>query len=216
MSWLDAALAQVPAVAFAAAFELLGSPVTWLEIVAFALSVWMVVCNMRVKPLAWPLAILSSLLYGLLFAQSKLYGEAGLQLLFVAVSLWGWWQWLYGTQEASSRDGGVPLVVRHLDWPTRASVTALTFAAWPLLGLFLQRFTDSNVPYFDAFPTAFSVAGQWLLGRKYVENWPTWVLVNIVSVALFASKGLWLTVALYALFALMALVGWRTWARLAR
>ncbi len=72
------------------------------------------------------------------------------------------------------------------------------------------------MPYLDAFPTAFSITGQWLLGRKYVENWPTWVLVNVVSVALFAVKGLWLTVALYALFTVMALIGWRTWARLAR
>ena len=61
------------------AFFAWGSPVTWLEIVAFALAVWMVVCNMRVNPLAWPLAIASSLLYGVLFADSRLYGEAGLR-----------------------------------------------------------------------------------------------------------------------------------------
>ena len=195
----------------AAAFTLLGSPVTWLEIVAFVLSVWMVVCNMRVDPLAWPLAIVASLLYGLLFAASKLYGEAGLQIFFAVIAAWGWWQWRFGTQ-----DGGAPLVVRHLEWPARARLAALTLAAWPLLGLLLDHATDSDVPYFDAFPTAFSVAGQWLLGRKYVENWPTWVLVNVVSIGLFAVKGLWLTVALYALFAVMALAGWRAWARLAK
>jgi nicotinamide mononucleotide transporter len=195
----------------AAAFTLLGSPVSWLEIIAFVLSVWMVVCNMRVNPLAWPLAIVASLLYGLLFVHSRLYGEASLQILFVVVSVWGWWQWLRGTQ-----DGGAPLVVRHLAWPARATLAALAFTAWPLLGLFLDHATDSDVPYFDAFPTALSIAGQWLLGRKYVENWPTWVLVNVVSVGLFAAKGLWLTVVLYALFVLMALAGWRTWARLAR
>jgi nicotinamide mononucleotide transporter len=195
----------------AAAFTLLGSPVTWLEIAAFVLSVWMVVCNMRVNPLAWPLAIVASLLYGVLFAHSKLYGEAGLQVLFVVVAVWGWWQWLRGTQ-----DGGAPLVVRRLSGSARATTTALAFAAWPLLGVFLDHATDSDVPYFDAFPTALSIAGQWLLGRKYVENWPTWVVVNIVSVGLFAFKGLWLTVVLYALFTLMALAGWRAWARLAR
>ena len=195
----------------AAAFSLLGSPVTWLEIVAFGLSVWMVVCNMRVNPLAWPLAIAASLLYGVLFADSKLYGEAGLQVFFALVAAWGWWQWRFGTQ-----DGGTPLAVRHLAWPLRATLSALTLAAWPLLGLLLDRATDSDVPYLDAFPTAFSIAGQWLLGRKYVENWPTWVLVNLVSVALFASKGLWLTVVLYALFALMALAGWRAWSVMAR
>ena len=195
----------------AAAFTLLGSPVTWLEIVAFVLSVWMVVCNMRVDPLAWPLAIVASLLYGLLFAASKLYGEAGLQIFFAVIAAWGWWQWRFGTQ-----DGSAPLVVRHLEWPARARLAALTLAAWPLLGLLLDHATDSDVPYLDAFPTAFSVAGQWLLGRKYVENWPTWVLVNVVSIGLFAVKGLWLTVALYALFAVMALAGWRAWARLAK
>ena len=195
----------------AVAFTLLDSPVTWLEIVAFVLSVWMVVCNMRVDPLAWPLAILASLLYGLLFAGSRLYGEASLQVFFAVLAAWGWWQWKFGTQ-----DGGAPLVVRHLAWSTRAALSALSLAAWPLLGLLLDHATDSDVPYLDAFPTAFSITGQWLLGRKYVENWPTWVLVNVVSVGLFAVKGLWLTVALYALFTLMALAGWRAWSLLAR
>jgi len=71
------------------------------------------------------------------------------------------------------------------------------------------------VPYFDALPTVASVTGQILLGRKFVENWPVWVGVNVVSVALFASKGLWLTVLLYALFTVLSFVGWRAWRRLA-
>ena len=76
----------------AVAFDLLGSPVTWLEIGAFVLSLWMVLANMRVRLIAWPLAIISSLAYLLLFAHSRLYGEAGLQVLFVVVAAWGWWQ----------------------------------------------------------------------------------------------------------------------------
>lgn len=192
------------------AFSAWGSPVTWLEIVAFALAVWMVVCNMRVNPLAWPLAIASSLLYGVLFADSRLYGEAALQGLFIAVAGWGWHQWLRGTQA-----DGQALRVRWLAPRARWAVIAATLAAWPLLGLLLDRVTDTDVPYFDAFPTAGSVAGQWLLGRKYVENWPAWVVVNVVSVGLFAWKGLWLTVLLYALFTAMALAGWREWRRLA-
>ena len=70
--------------------------------------------------------------------------------------------------------------------------------AWPATALFLRRFTDTDVPWWDAFPTAASVVGQWLLGRKYVENWPVWIVVNVVGAALFAYKGLWLTVLLYA------------------
>ena len=69
------------------------------------------------------------------------------------------------------------------------------------------------MPWWDALPTAGSLAGQWLLGRKYVENWLAWVAVNIVSVGLFAYKGLWLTVLLYALFVALSLAGYRAWRR---
>jgi nicotinamide mononucleotide transporter len=190
----------------AGAFTLWGSPITWLEIVAFVLAVWMVVCNMRVNPLGWPLAITSSLLYFLLFWNSRLYGDASLQVFFALVAGWGWWQWLRGTDAQ-----GHVLQVRELPPQGRWKVLLAAVLAWPLLGLFLHRFTDTDVPWWDAFPTAFSIAGQWLLGRKYVENWPTWALVNVVSVALFAYKGLWLTVVLYALFAGMSVAGWKAW-----
>lgn len=194
----------------APAFTAWGSPVTWLECVAFVLALAMVAANMRVNPVAWPLAIASSLLYALLFADSRLYGEASLQIFFVGIAFWGWWQWLRGTGE-----GGAPLVVRHLSARPRWLAAAATLAAWPLLALLLQHTTDSDVPWFDALPTVASVTGQILLGRKFVENWPVWVGVNVVSVALFATKGLWLTVLLYALFTVLALVGWRAWRRLA-
>lgn len=194
----------------APAFTLWGSPVTWLELLACALSLWMVACNMRVNPLAWPLAMASSLLYALLFADSRLYGEASLQCYFIAVAGWGWWQWLRGTDAQ-----GAPLRVHTLTARQRWQVLGLTLAAWPLLGLLLARVTDTDVPYLDALPTVGSVAGQLLLGRKLVENWPVWVAVNVASVGLFAWKGLWLTVALYALFTLMALAGWRRWHHLA-
>ena len=87
--------------------------------------------------------------------------------------------------------------------------------AWPATGLFLRYCTDTDVPWWDAFPTAGSVIGQWLLGRKHVENWAVWVGVNVVSVALFAYKGLWLTVLLYSVFIALSLQGWRAWGRLA-
>jgi len=192
------------------AFTLWASPVTWLEIVAFVLSVWMVLCNLRVDPLGWPLAIAASLLYALLFADSKLYGEASLQIFFAVVALWGWWQWLRGTGA-----DGAKLRVHRLPARGRWVALAATFAAWPLLGLLLHRLTDSDVPFLDALPTVASVTGQVLLGRKLVENWPVWIAVNLVSIGLFAFKGLWLTVLLYAIFTGLAWIGWRAWQRMA-
>jgi nicotinamide mononucleotide transporter len=194
----------------APAFSLWGGPVTWLEMLAFVLSLAMVVCNIRVNLMAWPLAAAASLLYCLLFWDSRLYGEASLQIFFALVACWGLWQWLRG-----HGDDGQALRVRAFSRRGRVVLLLAVLAAWPLLGAWLGRYTDTDVPWWDALPTAGSVAGQWLLGRKYVENWPVWVAVNVVSVGLFAWKGLWLTVLLYALFTLMALWGWRAWRRLA-
>jgi len=206
---LDAILAAA-APLLAEAFTLWGSPVTVVEIVAFVLAVWMVVCNWRVNPLAWPLAIVSSLGYALLFAQYRLYGEASLQFVFVALALWGWWQWLRGHGD----DGGA-LRVHRLGPRGRWAALAATAVLWPAIALLLHHFTDSDIAWLDALPTAGSLVAQALLGRKLVENWPGWVAVNVVSVGLFAVKGLWLTVLLYALFTAMALAGWRTWSALA-
>ena len=191
------------------AFTLWGGPVTWLEIVAFVLSLAMVWANLRVNPIGWPLAIVSSLLYALLFADSKLYGEGTLQFVFIVLAAWGWWQWL----RAKAPNGGA-LAVRRMTPRSRLIAGAATLAAWPLLGLLLARTTDSDVPFFDALLTAASITGQILLGRKWIENWAVWLAVNVVSVGLFAYKGLWLTVVLYALFALLSVVGWRAWRKL--
>jgi nicotinamide mononucleotide transporter len=195
----------------ATAFTLAGTAVSWLEGLALVLAIGMVLCNLRVNPLGWPLAMASSALYAVLFLHSKLYGEAGLQLLFIALAAWGWWQWLRGTSEA-----GQPLQVRTLAAGPRLQALALTLAAWPLLGLLLQRLTDSDVPYLDALPTVGSITGQILLARKRVENWPVWLAVNLVSVVLFSVKGLWLTAVLYALFAGLSVAGWRAWTAMAR
>ena len=148
---------------------------------------------MRVNPLAWPLAIVSSLLYCALFADSRLYGEAGAaDLLRRRSRCWGWWQWLRGT-----RRDGAPLRVRALDraaarWP----LLAATGVAWPLLALLLAALhRHRRALVRRASDRRPACIGQCLLGRKFVENWPVWIAVNVVSVGLFAHKGLWLTVA---------------------
>lgn len=193
----------------APAFTAWDVQVTWIEILAFAVSLWMVGCEMRVRPLAWPLSMLASLLYALLFADSKLYGEASLQVFFVAMSLWGWWQWLRG------RDmDGRELIVHTLSRRSGTIAIALTLLAWPATAWLLIHYTDSNVPWLDALPTAGSVLGTWLLGRKFIENWWAWIAVNAVSVALFGYKRLWLTVILYALFTVLSIAGLGSWRRL--
>jgi nicotinamide mononucleotide transporter len=193
---------------FAEAFTLWGSPATWLEIAAVAIALAMVGCNIREIHWGWPLAIVSSLMYFALFWRTKLYGDASLQVFFVVVAFWGWYQWLRG-----HRADGTSLHVARLTRRGLVLTVAACALLWPATGLFLKTYTDTDVPWWDAFPTAVSLVGQFLLGRKYIENWAVWIAVNVVSVGLFAYKGLWLTVGLYSVFIALSVVGWRAWQR---
>lgn len=176
------------------------------EFAGFVLGLVMVVCSIRELHWSWPLAIISSLLYFFVFKESLLYGEAALQLVFVALAMWGWWQWL-----RTGDDAQPTLVIQRLSRRGWTGVAIASLTLWPALALLLRHFTDSDVAWGDALPTALSLVGQVLLGRKFIENWLVWLVVNVISVALFAYKGLWLTCLLYGLFALMSVWGWRAW-----
>jgi nicotinamide mononucleotide transporter len=188
------------------AFTLLGSPASWAELIGAMLGIAMVVCNIYQIHWGWPLAFASSALYFLVFWGSKLFGDASLQIFFAAMSLWGWAQWLRG-----ARGDGQVLRIQSLSRQVTIYLIAACALLWLATGLFLLKFTSTDVPWWDAFPTALSIVATVLLGRKYIENWPMWIAVNIVGIALFAYKGLWLTVGLYVVFAVMALLGWQAW-----
>ncbi|MBP6276110.1 MAG: nicotinamide mononucleotide transporter [Limnohabitans sp.] len=177
-----------------------------MEITGFALALVMVICSIKELHWSWPLAIVSSVLYFFVFKDSLLYGEAGLQLVFAALAFWGWWQWL-----RKGDDEQPALVIQRLSVRGWILVLISSAVLWPALALLLQHFTDSDVAWWDALPTTLSLVGQVLLGRKYIENWLVWLVVNAISVALFAHKDLWLTCVLYALFTGLSFWGWRTW-----
>lgn len=192
------------------------TPLTWLgltttplELVSFALAVLTVWLNIRQNHWAWLFSILSSLLYAAVFADARLYGDAGLQFVFVAVSVWGWSQWLRGGEDHR------PLQVSRLAARGWTAMAMSWLAGWLLLSWFLQRYTDTDVPHMDGFLTAGSLVGQFLLSRKKLENWLVWIAVDVLYVGLYLYKHLTLTAILYALFVFMAAAGWRSWRRAA-
>ncbi len=187
------------------AFTWLGAPVTWLEVVAFVLALANIACNVREIHWGWPLTLVASVLYAWLFYSFGLYGETGVNLFFAVTAMWGWWQWLRGMRETA------PLRIERLSRQGVVQVVWSWALLWALCGGLLQSVTDSTVPWADGFVTAGSVIGTVLLGRKYLENWPVWVVVNAASIGLFAYKGLHLTVVLYAIFLGLALWGWSGW-----
>jgi len=186
-------------------FALFGFSATLLEIVSFVLAVLTVWLNIRQRHWAWLFAILSSATYAAVFVQARLYGDAGLQGVFIAVSLWGWYQWLYGGS------GHAGVAISTLGPRGRLLALLAWLAGFVLLSAFLRRYTDTDVPYIDGFLTAGSLLGQFLLSRKKLENWHVWIVVDVLYVGLYLHKNLMLTALLYGLFVVLAMAGLRAW-----
>ena len=185
---------------------LFGFATTPLELISFVLAMLNVVLNIRQSHWAWLFAVISSAAYGLVFFNSKLYGDMGLQVVFIVVSLWGWHQWLGGADGAGLR-------VTRLDRRGWAVTGLAWLVGFFILSWFLRSFTDTDVPHADAFLTAGSLVGQVLLSRKKVENWHVWIVVDVLYVGLYLYKQLSLTALLYAVFVVMAGIGLRAWTR---
>jgi len=183
----------------------LGFSTTPLELVSFILSLITVALNIRQIHWAWLFSILSSALYAMVFFGVRLYGDMGLQFVFVLVSAWGWSQWLRGAS-----DGG-ELAVTRMNSVERRWAALMCISMFAILYLFLRFCTDTDVPAADGLLTAGSLLGQALLSRKKIENWTVWIIVDVLYVALYLYKDLMLTAILYAVFVFMAIHGARVW-----
>jgi nicotinamide mononucleotide transporter len=186
---------------------LLGLTTSALELISFVLSIITVVLNIRQNHWAWFFAIASSAMYGIVFFGARLYGDMGLQVVFVLVSMWGWYEWLYGGEQHKG------LSVTHSTKVGWFWGIAAWLAGFAILALFLAHFTNTDVPNIDGFLTAGSLLGQVLLSRKKVENWIVWIVVDILYVGLYVYKGLMLTAILYAVFVALAAIGLAAWYR---
>ena len=183
-----------------------------VEWAGFVLSLAMVYCNIKEIHWGWPLAIASSGLYGVVFWNTQLYGEASLQVMFILIALWGWHQWHKGTQSTPPDiQTAPPLKISQLNTNEFKQTAATTLLAWPVMAYFLNRYTDSDVAIWDALVTSLSLLGQYLLAKKKIENWWVWMVVNIITVGLMLLKSLWLTALLYVLFAVLSYIGLKTW-----
>ena len=185
-----------------------------VELAGFVLSLAMVYCNIKEIHWAWPLAIASSALYGVVFWNSQLYGEASLQIMFILTSIWGWQQWRsvkQATRDDISDVPATPLRISVLAPSELQKVAIAAIIAWPALTFFLDRFTDSNVAIWDALVTTLSLVAQYLLAKKKLETWWVWLAVNLITLGLMLFKSLWLTAILYLVFAALSYVGLRAW-----
>ncbi len=177
------------------------------EIVGVLFGVVSVYLTVRENVWCWPTGLVNVGLFIVVFAQAKLYADMGLQVVYVALCLYGWHAWTHGGKNHG------PLAVSRT--PAAAALYlasgGVVFAV--VLGATLRRATDASLPYLDASTTSFSLAAQWMQTRKWIECWWVWIAVDVVYVGMYVYKGLYLTAALYALFLALASMGLFEWRR---
>lgn len=185
--------------------------VSWLEhhlveVSGAVLGIAYIFLSIRQHIFTWPVGLLTSALYIYVFFQSRLYAVMALQVYYVGISIYGWYYWLKGNPD---QDDDLPVTntPRKL-WIPLPAISAVLFL---LIAYMLIHFTDSPIPYWDALTTALSITATWMLARKYVETWLIWVVADFISMVLYATRDLWATVVLFAVYTGMAVVGYIQW-----
>jgi nicotinamide mononucleotide transporter len=179
---------------------------SWIEIIAAALAVLYLLLAIRQRLECWVAAFISSCLYVWVLFGAHLYMESALNAFYAAMAVYGFWQWQHGR-------GGTALAVcrwpgsRH--WAGALSVIALSAISW----YFLRRFTPAARPFVDSLVTWSSVFATFLVARKVYENWHWWLVIDSVSLCLYFTSRLYLTMLLFGLYLILIVIGMRQWRR---
>ncbi|HEX6748641.1 MAG TPA: nicotinamide riboside transporter PnuC [Longimicrobium sp.] len=180
---------------------------SWIEWIAVVFGIVSVYLSVREKIWSWPTAIVNVSLYIYIFFNAKLYADMGLQVYFLGISFYGWWNWLYGGANHTE------LHVTRITPRNAAILAAIGIMAAAGLSHLLATHTDAAVPWADSTLTVASLIAQYLMTRKVLENWAIWVAVDVGSIAMYIYKGLYPTVFLYSVFLVLATMGWFEWKR---
>jgi nicotinamide mononucleotide transporter len=186
---------------------------TWsLDQANFLLGVAGVWLMIRRNLWAFPVGLVAVSVQGVLFWQTELFAEAKVQVFYLVGLAYGWWHWV-------RHKGGAPeLPVTVLRWTARLAYLACGVAGTVIWAEYLRRHTSAVAPYRDAFLASFGVVAQVMQARKNLDNWPVWVVVNAAAVVVYLQLGhaLAYTAFLYAIYLVLAFVGWREWLRARR
>jgi len=178
-----------------------------LELVAVVFAVAYLVLAVKENSLCWYAAGISTLIFLFIFWDVKLYMESGLQIYYLAMAFYGWYQWRGAQTETVS--------LRVSKWRAKQHVVALALIATLTFvsGSLLNSGTDANLPYLDSFTTWASVVTTFMVARKILENWFYWLVIDSVSIYLYLDRELYFTSLLFAIYVVIIFFGWFAWNR---
>jgi len=178
-----------------------------LELTAVVFAIAYLVLAVRENILCWFAAGISTIIFLFTFWDVKLYMESGLQVYYLAMAIFGWYQWRL------ANDGSTSLQVSM--WSMRQHLIALTLIALftYVSGYLLNSATDAQLPYLDSFTTWGSVVTTFMVARKVLENWIYWLVIDAISIYLYMDRELYFTSMLFAVYMVIIFFGWFSWCK---
>lgn len=209
-------LAHLPAEIWAAVRHT--EPLELAAVLTGIACVWLVA---RSNIWNFPVAIVSCALFIVIFVRQKLYSDAGLQVAFIALAAYGWWNWLRrppahpatGARPEAAGSGAAALPITRTPARLWAVLLGLGLTYALGAGYLLGRYTEAALPYYDSATTAVSLVAQYQLSRRQLENWLLWLGVDVVYVGMYWNRELPLVSLLYALYLALATYGYWQWLR---
>lgn len=204
-------------VTFATVFEQeFMSPDRIIEITGAIIGLLYLLLEYKANVWLWPVGILMSVFYVIIYVTGKFYADAALQVYFIGANAYGLLKWTAARRRGGGNGESEVEELKICNTPRRLwlPLALVSVGIWMLIFLILRTYTDSPVPLGDAFTTALSIVAMWMLSRKYIEQWLLWVVVNIVCVALYFWKGLYPTAVLYSVYVVVAVMGYFRWRKL--
>jgi nicotinamide mononucleotide transporter len=180
----------------------------WLDITTTALGLAYILLEYKASVWMWVVGFVMQSLGIVLYYQKGLYADCGMEFYYLAMTVYGFIAWMRHKQKTAD------LPIRHMPKKMAFIWLGAGLAIWAFIYFVLSRYTNSNVPIADAFTTALSIVGIWALARKYLEQWFVWIVVDIVTSALYFYKDIPFKASLYALYVIIAVFGYFKWKKM--
>ena len=182
------------------------------ELLAVLLAAAYVILAIRQSLWCWPAAAVSASIYALLFGHSGLLMESALQVFYVLMSGYGFWQWTRRPRITDVAPQQPPDIRTH-SWIWHGTWILGLALCTLLLGTLVSHYTQADLVWLDTITTVFSLFATFLVAQKLLENWLYWIVIDLTYVGLFWYKGFYPTAILFAVYTVMAAVGYITWRR---
>ena len=179
----------------------------WLEIVGTIIGFVYLWQEVKASIWLWLTGIIMPAIYTVVYYQSGLYADFGIQIYYIVAAVYGFLVWKFGKKE----DGKSELKIVHTSVRQAVVLAVISILIFVPIYFILVKYTDSTVPFCDTFTTALSITALWMLAKKHVEQWLVWIVIDAVSSGLYLYKELYFTAVLYAVFTVVAVYGYKKW-----